>query len=317
MKTRHLSPTFFADFLFDETKNQCGQFQDIIEIVKSDPYLDLELRGDRVTLYYRGGRIMEINEDGLINGMDAKYLPEDVQEPYLERVHVFEYICKAKVFIDKYELKRNHLGEKEIQQRIIFENNRSVNAEDTDYFIADVEWADNEELGGRADIVAFQWNHMEHRKRILKMVLIEVKQGENSLRTRTSTSKKTNKSEFTAGLYKHIEDYNKFSKNLDYVKAVEEDMNMVLFQKYKMGLVQGLENLYVNNKLPEVEEFPEFLILLANYKPYSKELRNEIAEFTINAKFVTSCCMGYGLYHDFIFSTEQLKQQMAILFSND
>ncbi len=24
---------------------------------------------------------MEINEDGLINGMDAKYLPEDVQEP--------------------------------------------------------------------------------------------------------------------------------------------------------------------------------------------------------------------------------------------
>lgn len=317
MKSRQLSQRFFKEFIVDAKTQQCGKFQDVVEIVKSDPYLDLELRGNSVSIYYRGGRVFDINEDGSMKEMDLKYLLDDTEKPCLQKTSIFEYICKVKAIIDKYELKRNHLGEKEIQQRIVFENNRSVNAEDTDYFIADVEWADNEELGGRADIVAFQWNHMEHRKRVLKMVLIEVKQGENSLRTHLDTSKKNKEDKHTAGLFKHISDYNNFSSNIDYVKAVETDMNMVLYQKYKMGLVRGLEKLYVDDNLPEVEISTEFLILLANYKPYSKELRNEIAEFKIDAKFITSCCMGYGLYHDFIFSTEQLKLQMKILFPND
>ena len=92
-------------------------------------------------------------------------------------------------------------------------------------------------------------------------------------------------------------------------------MIKVLYQKYQMGLVKGLEHLFVNGKLPIVEEECDFVYLLANYKLYStaltEVLENEMASVD-NCKFIISCLMGYGLYKDMIISKEDVLKKYPL-----
>ena len=301
---RHLKEFFLKEFLPN------GKFYELIELVKHDPTIDVELRGNRVILYYRGGKLLTINEPNdnnqgnLLERLDGKYfLPTRKGEknpiivPNLTLENLDAYLYKGKYAIDWYEENVSHkLGEKEIQQRVAFENNRSVNASDTDFFIADMEWEDKK-FGGRTDIIAFKWGHMEHRRREVKMYMIEVKQGENSLKG-------------SAGLAKHMADFEKFISNESAVSDVAGDMIEVLRQKYKMGLVKGLDKLFINDNLPDVEKECGFVYLLANYKLYStalaEVLESEEMKNKNNCKFITSFFMGYGLYKDMIVSKEDV-----------
>ena len=155
----------------------------ITEYVRISPYLDMEMRGNCVMVYYRGGKILTIFEDKIMEGLAVEYHKDKNEKllvPHIETIE--DYFAKAMHIIDIHEaFAKSKLGEKEIQQRVVYENNLSVNADKTDYFVADVEWADNDILGGRADIIAFRWNHMEHRKRLLQLTIIEVKQGEEAI----------------------------------------------------------------------------------------------------------------------------------------
>ena len=291
MKKRSLSAEFLAKF----KKN--GTFAKITEMAKYDPTLDFEMRGDSVMIYYRGGKVLEIREDETLKGLDTKYSENakyQVVAPIPSMDEIEAYIHKAKWLVDKYLVDvRNHLGEKEYQQRIAYENNLSINADDSDFFIADIEWADNSQLGGRADMVAFRWNHMEHRKRKVQMILIEVKQGENSIKSEKS------------GLRKHYADYLRFKSQKEYAQKVAEDMITILYQKHVLGLVKGLENLFIDHKLPAIEEEIDFICLLANYNPYSS-LLHEVLDQMDDCKFFVSSFMGYCLYKDFILTKEEL-----------
>ena len=306
---RHLKDQFLKEFF------KGGQFYEIINMVKTDPSLDVELRGNSVMVYYRGGKLLTINDpykndqEDLLKELDKQYVsqtrkglinPIAVPEPTIENMET--YICKGKRAIDWYEENvARKLGEKEIQQRVAYENNFSVNAEDTDFFIADIEWED-QNFGGRADIIAFKWGHMDHRRKVVKMYLIEVKQGENAIKGKS-------------GLAKHMKDFNAFISDKSVVSKVADDMIHVLYQKYQMGLVKGLEHLFVNGKLPIVEEECDFVYLLANYKLYStaltEVLENEMASVN-NCKFIIPCLMGYGLYKDMIISKEDVLKKYPL-----
>lgn len=311
MKHRAISNIFLNSLLI-------GEFKHITETVKVDPSLDMEMRGDSVMVYYRGGRILTINDRFLalnrpkLEGMDENYSNEarfkqEIPVPDIDRID--EYFAKAKRAVDNYEFYVEHkLGEKEIQQRVVCENNYSINADETDFFIADVEWADNDALDGRADIIAFHWGHKSHKKRKLTMYIIEVKQGKDAIKTNVSRGGK-----MTAGLYKHKLDFEKFISNEEYVNAVKADMIKVLRQKYELGLVDGLEELFIDKKTgakrsdEEIDISPkvQFVYLLANYLKYSKELRNEL-EKEKDAKFFEASMVGYGLYKDFIVDKRTL-----------
>ena len=311
MKHRAISNIFLNSLLI-------GEFKHITETVKIDPSLDMEMRGDSVMVYYRGGRILTINDLSIVpnrsklEGMDENYSNEtkfkqEIPVPDIDGID--EYFARAKRVVDNYEFYVEHkLGEKEIQQRVVCENNYSVNADETDFFIADVEWADNDALGGRADIIAFHWGHMSHKKRKLTMYIIEVKQGKDTIKTNVSRDGK-----MTAGLYKHKLDFEKFISNEEYVNAVKADMIKVLRQKYELGLVNGLDELFVDKNTgakrtdEEIDITPkvQFVYLLANYLKYSKELRNEL-EKVKNAKFFEASMVGYGLYKDFIVDKRTL-----------
>ena len=311
MEKRSISNSFLEQL-------KTGNLKSITDYVRVDPYLDLELRGDSVMIYYRGGKVLTVTEKGVLMGLaDEYYLSPDTERilPSIDGLH--DYLAHAKHIVDIHEAnpEYNKLGEKEIQQRVVYENNLSVNADNTDYFIADVEWADNDDLGGRIDIVAFRWNHMEHRKRIVQLTLIEVKQGEDAIRTNGENS---------PGLKKHYNDYLNFKEKPESVNRVAKDMLLVLKQKKELGLVKGLDNLFekkitetdasgniVEQRVeidPQIEAEPDFLFLLANYHHFSKNLQIECEDkdWTDDCKFINASFCGYGLYKDLIKIKKEL-----------
>ncbi len=314
MKRRSISTT-----LFDKLSEE-GIYHEITELVKIDPYLDMEMRGeDGVMIYYRGGKILTIHEQLGLIGLDENYYTKDDDTnltPHIE--NILDYLCKAKHIIDVHEsCEKSKLAEKEFQQRVVYENNLSANADNTDYFIADVEWADNDTLGGRADIVAFRWNHMEHRKRILQLSLIEVKQGDGAIETYETKNKK-GELMLSAGLCKHYDDYLRFKENKDYVKDVAKDMLIVLKQKKELGLIKGLDKLFISGLKevePELIDKPEFIFLLANYHHYSSALKSESEKLPDDSLFYLSSFMGYGLYKDFVVTKKDLIERFPNVFN--
>ena len=146
---------------------------------------------------------------------------------------------------------------------------------------------------------------MEHKKRLLQLTIIEVKQGEESIVTSVD-----NNGKISAGLSKHYDDFEKLRQDKDGVKTLAEDMLIVLKQKMDLGLVKGLEKLFEdsrgNKKTPEILPEVDFLFLLSNYHHYSDNLKNELEKLPDDARFISSSFMGYGLYKDFIHSKKDL-----------
>jgi hypothetical protein len=149
------------------------------------------------------------------------------------------------------------------------------------------------------------------------MTLIEVKQGENAVETK-EIKDKNGQTSFSAGLKKHYDDFIKFKENTEYVNEVAKDMLTVLKQKADLGLIKGLEKLFVkgdNEVNPELNPTPDFLILLANYHHYSTILSRECKELPDDCKFILSSFMGYGLYKDFIKSKKEMEELFPTVFT--
>ena len=296
-----------------------GIYHEITEIVKVDPYLDMEMRGSTgVIVYYRGGKLLTIHEKKGLIGLDNKYyLGNETTIVIPNKDNIFDYVCKAKFIMDKYESVNSKLVEKEFQQRVVYENNLSGNADNTDYFIVDVEWANSNVLGGRADLVAFRWNHMEHKKRRIQLTLIEVKQGEKAIKTTETT--KDGKTHVSPGLTKHYKDYLKLKADKESILFFKNDMLCVLKQKYQLGLTKGLDNLFHDRGReinPELENEIDFVFLLANYHHYSSSLREECESLPNDCKFYIASFMGYGLYKDRIYTKKEVKEIFQDTFTS-
>ena len=158
---------------------------------------------------------------------------------------------------------------------------------------------------------------MEHRKRILQLTLIEVKQGDGAIETYETKNKK-GELMLSAGLCKHYDDYLRFKENKDYVKDVAKDMLIVLKQKKKLGLIKGLDKLFVSGEKevePELIDKPEFIFLLANYHHYSSALKSESEKLPDDSLFYLSSFMGYGLYKDFVVTKKDLIERFPNVFN--
>lgn len=329
MKARHITESFLCEL-------KQGVFKPIVDFVRVDPSLDLELRGNTVLIYYRGGKILSITEpkdtdscvtngDLYLGALDPKYFKNKsgIRTCVMPSIRSIDmYFAEAKHIIDLYESTvRRHLGEKEIQQRVVAENNNSVNADQTEFFIADMEWGDSSGYSrgykGRADIVAFYWGHNEHRSKKLKMFLIEVKQGYNAIKTNNPNTSKE-----SPGLLKHYHDYESFCKDSDAVSSTKLDMLEVLRQKTELGLVFGLDNLFkketggkLSAKRVKIEDNVEFVFLLANYLHFSDQLQNELKHIKEGCKFFCSSFMGYGLYQRYIVSKHTIERYPSIFIT--
>lgn len=277
-----------------------GTLTPLLSYIQNDDTLDMELRGNYISIYYSGGCLLTVEEKNYkLVSLTKEYAKADIGYPLpsLDKVDdIYEYIPHAKHMIDVYVNQvHNHLGEKEIQQQIVKENNYSPIAPDTDYYIIDIEYQDL----GRFDIVALRWDSASNARRFYEkeeylpiLTLIEVKQGVDSISG-------------VSGLKSHLADFNDFVSDKDKLMEFKKDMLAVFQQKRELGLIPSLpESKFAEKKINSVKEDVDFIFLLSNYKSASSKLVTEL-DCIDDCKFIYANPMGYGLYSKNIVSKEE------------
>jgi len=303
MKNRGISEKFISDL-------KAGTLYPVLEAVLHDDTLCLEIRDNYINIYYRGGNMIRILEkpSGYAAEFDKKYCDhkttsEKFKQQILSAKTVLEYtnlIPFLKAEMDLYFYEHPKI-EREIQQHILRENNRTSIAKDTDYFIADIEYA-NAQNGSRFDMLAVKWPSNSPARKISKglgLSIIEVKYGDNALMG-------------TAGLEKHFSDITSFLTMYPVTYICTEAQRM-LNQKIELGLIQGLKEGTKITIGPEKK--PEFILLIANHKPASTILKRELTNIIktdtykwlierMDIRIASSSLMGYGLYEKAMSSLE-------------
>lgn len=295
MRKRQLSSSFLKMLLE-------GNYRPVLKMIKEDDTIDMEMRGDSVIIYYRGGKLFELYENGTLIPLDNQY---GTTQSVLSIDNVISYCQEAKYLIDRYQTstKRN-LGEKEISQRIVLENNYSPYSIDTDYFIVDMEFYD----GKQFDLVALKWESTSsaHKTKRCTLALIETKQGYSTLRS----------SKDNPGINRHYSDYIEFVKSSG-IEDFKNDMLEIFKQKCILGLINGINGKDDKLKVDKDTQFQlskdiEFVVILANYKQASDNLINELDEMPKDnvCKFSVSSFMGYGLFSKSIFDYTEFRKQI-------
>lgn len=274
----------------------------------------LELRGQSITVYYRGGKLFEIKEASSSYEFkygDPKYNTDGISLPEITlttndgdlKEKLREYVIRFKYCIDTYFGRIRYEEhdparfsiENEIRQHLVRENNYTGNANQTDYFILDTEYQTSK--GNKFDIVAIEWLANQSARKLQKkyrprLVIFELKYGEKAIGGK-------------CGMSAHLEDFKAFCKDETEVKAFKEDMIKVLEQKRKLGLIPYLEYSRNKNVIQEFEDEIDFVFLIANYKKESTKLKTEIDKIG-QCKLIEANYLGYGLFAHRIINSNDL-----------
>ncbi|MFH1317837.1 MAG: hypothetical protein ABIH71_02330 [Candidatus Omnitrophota bacterium] len=305
---RGLSKGFIMDF-----KGR-SLLSPVLERVKNDSTLCLEIRENHINIYYRGGNIMRIKENNdYVVFFDKKYC----KLKKADKVNIPKIIknlpAKLKVKSDvsawvmafpflkqvmDFWFNENREDEREFQQLILRENNGSRVGNSTDYFMIDIEY--NNHKGACFDLVAVEWESESVIRKLKKgykpkLSFIEVKYGDNALSG-------------PAGMLKHIKDFKDYLKSDPGLKMIREEMIKIFAQKRELGLIPAL----INNKniLREFSDEIDYIFLLANHDPASRKLYNILMDIQkasrdqslgFGLKFCASNFMGYGLYKQNVY----------------
>ena len=282
-----------------------GLLKPVLKRVKQDDTLMLAIRDGYINIYYRGGNLLKISEMpnfyefffdkkyDLSLGHKA-YVELNLCERITESAQIEKWvtsIARLKELMD-FWFNENPKLEREFQQLVERENNRSSISNETEYFVTDIEMSDSD-IGARFDILAIKWLATGRKDgKNCKASFIEMKYGDIALGG-------------TSGLVKHIEDINKFlSDKINYSKILKT-MTQQFSQLNELGLMNF--NQCTNNTQVEINpvEKPEFIFLLANHNPRSMKLQNILKsdEFTkfidpnlFDLRFSVCSDAGYGLH---------------------
>lgn len=312
-------PRALNEMLFNRLKAS-GNLSALTDCLRKNPHLMLNLRGTYATVYYKGLRVLEICQDGAFG-----FTPEYVSGATLTASSVFgKYIsliddgchfriCNDRIVdfpwteffsvfisgIDGWRSDNQEKCEKEIQQRIVMENNSFGDASATDYFIIDTEYTEQGNPdGGRFDAIALKWSRAMRASHNYKpgLALIEVKVGSGAIEGRS-------------GIEKHLSDIAKFRVPDDFYPDLEE----MVAQLRELGLldIPGTTRLQFNQS-----DRPQFIFALANYNQRSELLWRNIFTMTepenYDLRFATSSFIGYGLYDEGMLTLEQFKSLMPV-----
>ena len=297
---RKLSDAFMADLLGKDDKLKA-----FLELVKRDHTLDLEIRNDSINIYYRGGSIalIEREEDTgkYSHSFDNKNYDKDKKYFKDKCEFTVDNFPQRKQAMDDF-FARNNKSEREFQQLIVRENNYSNITSGTDYFIADIEYAEDD---SRSDMIAIKWDSESQEKKYqknLELALVEVKYGDKALNNKTS------------GMKAHLKKANAID-----IEKLHDDMLVNFNQKIKLGLIPDLKK---NNgkdlntiKSLSKEKRIDFIFILINHDPASKVLRTELENIDENnyqnlrIKVAVSNFMGYGLYKENVYSLQDFKEK--------
>lgn len=295
-KMRGLSEKFITEL-------QSGLLQPVLNLVKNDSTLCLEIRENYINIYYRGGNILKITEkeDSFDAWFDRKYLDEkNTKIPKLSASlatsddvrNWIEVVPFLKHEMDLW-FGKHPKNEREFQQLMLRENNFGNTARHTDYFICDIEYT-QPKTDWRFDLVAVHWpssSSARKNKKSLGLAFIEMKYLEGALSGK-------------AGLKKHIKDMKEFLGKQGNLSNIKEEMKIIFNQKMELGLIENQKR---------IESFsdskPEYIFAFANHDPESRILKKELEGLPscpeAELKFAVSNFMGYGLFDQNIYSLDE------------
>lgn len=310
---RAISETFKTDLLN-------GKLAGLLEAVKNDNTLIMELRGKKIIIYYRGGALYTIfSSDGnyIISYNKAywgkkKIYDELVENPSIESA--VKYIALYKHQMDYHRANAERDLEKQGQQQLILENNiyggRNLQDDsDTstnptgDYFIIDMEYAyKGDDIDARFDAVALKWPSLgpaRKKGKNLGISFLELKYYDGAMSGRS-------------GIEKHISDFIKFTTDKKYTAVYNEmckDMALVFRQKCELGLIPAYTSRLdmTKEKYLDITINPnnvELIFIFINRDPDSRVAAKEIykciekydGDMISNIYVGTSSDMGYLMF---------------------
>lgn len=280
--------------LMNSLKN--GELNPLLELVKHDHTLCLEIRENYFNIYYRGSNLLRIKKERDCCNIffDTKYCVDKSILTHLSESDLDGWIKMIPILkheIDKWFVNNKESLEREFQQLILRENNFCRLANDTDYYFADLEYA-NSENDSRFDMIGIHWPSTSISRKDghnAKLAIFEVKYGDSAL---------TGKS----GISDHMTKIWNFINDPVKVKNIRYEAEILINQKCDLGLITGIKRqVYLS------ESNPEFIFIFANHKPASTRLNRELIQLRdlkyydelltkVEIKIAKSSLMGYGLY---------------------
>ncbi len=291
---RKLDNEFITDLL-------TGCLANLLNYVKQDNSLDLEIRDNYLNIYYLGGSILRVNKNDHSYSFvfDYNYLKS---APFIEKEVLIQYQKKKEwnyyfpLAKQAMDFSKKTKEERAFQQLVVRQNNYSSIANSTDFFVIDIEY--DTQNNSRFDIVACEWPSIASNRKLQKgfkpkLVIIEMKYGDGAL---TGSS----------GMKKHFDDFDSFISSTDSVSKFKLEMLGLLKQKRELGLIPCLSKDSNNHEVCEFDNSVELMFLIANHDPESSILQTELHGLVNQkVKFITSNFMGYGLYNQNIFDLNQ------------
>ena len=295
-------------FIFDLKK---GLWKELLYMIQNDHALDLEIRKNYINVYYRGGSLLKVSQKG--KGYNVKFekkyfktdpVLENEKKEITENPIIVVTENDINTWINRiYILKKvmdNWFNfhpklEREMQQLVVRENNYSPIANDTDFFIVDIEYA-NRSIGARFDIIAIQWNSDSSSRKLQKkykpkLHFFELKYGDNAIGGKS-------------GIVKHLQDFKSFIQNKNNLNKIKKEIIGIFQQKRDLGLIPALKK-----NIRQVSEFDDsinFGFIFTNHKPAKSKIYrvlvdcndqiDELLEKNVNIFVGYSNFYGYGLY---------------------
>ena len=253
-----------AEFLKDL---QQGKLAELTRKVRKDDTLMVALRGKSINIYYRGGSILRVEQTGsdyiahfdgnYAKGGSIPYLPPVISTPE----HSNEWISALpalKELMNCY-FSAHAKSEREFQQLVAWENNRSPISNSTEYFITDIEYADVSH-NARLDMLGVKWLSRNRKSgSTCTPVFVEMKYGIGAY-------------DGDAGIGKHIDDLQSILGNPVKVGELSETIADQFNQLAALDLITFNRSAAVEKV--SVSGRPEVIFLLANHNPRSRKLLN-------------------------------------------
>ena len=327
-----ISPSFFNDL-------REGRLAGLAERIRKDDTLLLALRGNSINVYYRGGNILQLTEASASYRANfaeeyAKHDPSRLQNLELPKSVSTSEDCKAWLDalptlkeIMNFHRAEESKSEREFQQLVAWENNRSRVSSDTEYFITDIEHSvtvDGRTM--RADMVGLKWTAGKRSGAgECTPVIIEMKYGTDAFGTSSSSKEKG------SGIKDHFDDFCHFfgvgesGHRLATNKRVDDfrkNIALQFQQLWQLKLIHFNESqkFLKNNGLPKIVGEPEIIFILANNNPRSTALDTairsipdsqiEAAKPHFDLRFFASSFAGYGLHDACMLTRDQILNQL-------
>lgn len=304
-----------------------GTLSPLLQELKEDDTLLMGLRGQYISVYYRGGQLLKIlpSNDGYSAAFDRKYdaegiLPErlarhgcaDVLERSLrspeDTSRLVGVLSELKRLMDRHTKVQSGL-EREFQQVAARVNSRTKSSNSSHYFITDIEHAHGR---ARYDMLGVRWRrNVEHRNRkCLVPVIFEVKYGLDAL-------------DGTSGVLEHLEKTLDDLQNETFRTGLRENVIAQFTQLSELGLIK-YERGSSTEDFGAVDGHVQIVFVLAEYVPHSGKLVGILDEcdrlmaktaevfassgLNVELVFASASLCGYGMHERTMLTTAQVRE---------